>query len=56
MKKRKHAEGGWEEEEEEVNQRVCPPPQACSKGKESGERREVFGHNTFLHINCIFRL
>jgi hypothetical protein len=30
------------EEEEEGNQRVCPPPQACSKEKESGEIREVF--------------
>jgi hypothetical protein len=35
------SEGGWEGEEE-GNQRICPPPQACSNEEVSGERRGFF--------------
>jgi hypothetical protein len=39
-RKEKRSEGGWEGKE--GNQRVCLPPQACTKEKGAGERREVF--------------
>jgi hypothetical protein len=40
-KREKHSERGWEGEGE-GNQKVCPPPQACTQEMTSGERREVF--------------